>query len=115
VCGLDGSPLPFYHLLQNKLPELTQQECWSGFEYVGSANAATLPSLYRGRTILLLGDTARKAVGLPKMLIHPMRFRGVEWRQLPNPNGSWYDDLETRDLAASLLAELYERGRNMSQ
>lgn len=114
-----------WRMLVSRLPEVTRGQYMRGFErtnLVDSAEwdretaeqrAAELPSLYAGRTIVVLGDAPRRALGLPKMLIHPLRWRGCEWRQLPHPSGRccWYNDPECRDLAASLLAELYLRGQ----
>lgn len=110
-------------MLRTKLPEMTRLEYLRGFErtnlVVGSwsitkarRRAAELPSLYAGRTVVVFGERARAALDLPKKLIHPHEKDGVTWRQLPHPSGlnHWYNDPEHRELAASLLFELYKRG-----
>jgi hypothetical protein len=70
--------------------------------------AELLPDL-RGREIVLLGSQVRRAFGLPALLIHPLRWRGVRWRQIPHPSGRnlWYNDPTCRALVAMLLSELY--------
>jgi len=103
-----------WEMLREKLPELTHSECEDGFEVLNLLDTEhdTLPSLYEGRTIVVIGETGREALGLPKILLHPFMFRGVEWRQLPHPIGGyqWYSDRSCRDLAVLLLHELYLRG-----
>lgn len=122
-----------WHMLRTKMPELTDEQCEKGFETVNLMNniewsslsepwkqyrglakekAALLPSLYEGRTIVVFGEGGRRAVGLPKLLLHPLKYHGIEWRQLPHPIGSyrWYKDRNCRDLAIILLHELYVRG-----
>ena len=112
-------------LLRIRLPDLTRSQYSRGFERINLVDdmvwdrwkardkAAQLPSLYRGRTIVLFGDGVRRAVGLPKELIHPIERDGVVWRQLPHPSGRcrWYNDPEARDLASSLLYDMFMEGR----
>ena len=74
--------------------------------------AAALPSLYRGCTIVVFGDDCRQAVGLPQMLLHPIERNGITWRQLPDLTSEWYGDPECYDLAASLLCELFMKGKD---
>jgi hypothetical protein len=110
-------------LLRTKLPDMSRLDYLRGFERTNLVSgpwnmtkarvrAAQLPSLYAGRTVVVLGEKPRVALELPKQLIHPHERDGVTWRQLPHPSGLnlWYNDADNRELAASLLFELYTRG-----
>jgi hypothetical protein len=113
-------------LLETRVPGITRYDYLNGFERVNLVNSKTwskeearraakrLPSLYRGRTIVVLGGAVRDALELPAVLIHPVRKDGCVWRQLPHPSGRcrWYNDPECATLAATLLEELYLRGRS---
>jgi hypothetical protein len=48
------------------------------------------------------------------MLVHPVERDGTVFRQLPHPSGRcrWYNSAENREVAAQLLAELYDEGQN---
>jgi hypothetical protein len=108
-----------------KEPEMSRRQYLDGFERVNlvcgrawdralaERNASALPSLYAGRIIVVFGEECRRAIGLEKLLVHPIEQHGVTWRQLPHPSGrcTWYNDAEARDLAASLLIELYRGGK----
>jgi len=63
----------------------------------------------RGRSVVVLGNQAREALGLPRLLVHPQVIDDVTWRQLPHPSGRnrWYNDPGCRELASQLLASLY--------
>ena len=67
----------------------------------------------QSRTVLLLGDETRRAVGLSADLVLPVVLDGVTYRQLPHPSGRcrWYNDPVCADLAALVLEELYEGWR----
>jgi hypothetical protein len=113
-----------WQMLRDRRPDVTRLEYLRGFERANLVNgikwdrrkaeqaAVNLPSLYRGRTVLVFGDGPRKALRLPKKLIHPVEQDGVTWRQLPHPSGRchWYNNKECRALAALLLEELYNLG-----
>lgn len=114
-----------YQLLRSKLPHLLRQDYLNGFERVNlvdsklwSRRAAqqAAPGMVQrmaGRTVVTFGEEVRLALGLPKLLLHPQQVHGVTWRQLPHPSGRnlWYNDEKNRDLAATLLAELYMDGQ----
>lgn len=111
-------------MLKTRMPEVTRHQYLTGFERVNLVNSKTwdraqaktaakrLPSLYQGRTILVLGGDVRDALELPEVLIHPVRKDGCVWRQLPHPSGRnrWYNDPDCVALAATLLEELYLMG-----
>lgn len=113
-----------WQLLRIKDETITRGQYLEGFDRVDLVlglewsndlalqRASRLPSLYAGRTIVVFGDACRRAIGLPKMLIHPVELHGVTWRQLPHPSGRclWYNDIESKNLAASLLHELFLKG-----
>lgn len=63
-----------------------------------------------GSLVLVLGEGPRRALGLPRKLIHPVAVNGCVFRQLPHPSGRcrWYNDPTNRLLAGMLLEELYE-------
>lgn len=114
-----------WEMLHSKDPSIFRKDYIDGFErvnlvddrvwnsFVAESNASRLPSRYAGRTIVVFGEECRRAIGLPKMLIHPVEQHGVTWRQLPHPSGRnlWFNDPECYDLAASLLHELYLKGK----
>lgn len=114
-----------YMLLKMRIPDISRLDYINGFERVNLLNsvkwskadawaeAEHFPSRYRGRTIVVLGEAVREALELPKVLIHPVRRYGCTWRQIPHPSGlcRWYNDPECAELAAIMLAELYEKGR----
>lgn len=114
-----------WQLLRLKDDTITRRQYLNGFERVNLVRglvwdrteadraASNLPSLYSGRIIVVFGEECRRAIGLPKLLVHPIEQHGVTWRQLPHPSGrcTWYNDEEARDLAASLLIELYRGGK----
>lgn len=110
-------------LLQTRRPEVTSRDYLRGFDRMNILDgpwdvekardvARALPSLLRGRTVVVLGDGPRRVLGLPRILVHPHYDRGVTWRQLPHPSGRnrWYNDETCRALAATLLDELYTHG-----
>lgn len=106
-----------YDMVRSKDSTITHEQFTDGFERVSLIYRSTwsrvLPSLRNGGTIVLFGEECRVAFGLPSMLIHPIEKDGVTWRQLPHPTVSaeWYDNPECYDLAASLLHELYLKGK----
>lgn len=61
-----------------------------------------------GRTVLLLGEEVRRAVGVDRLLADPQLWCGVTWRQLPHPSGRnpWYNDAANRRLAGAVLEEM---------
>jgi hypothetical protein len=64
-----------------------------------------------GRTIVLLGDDVRRALGVEKL--EPgvrLWCGGTSFYQLPHPSGRchWYNDESNRRLAADLLKDLYD-------
>ncbi len=64
-----------------------------------------------GQVVVVLGEEVRKALGLPKVLIHPVQMMGLTFRQVPHPSGRtlFYNDPVQRQLVAMLLEELYRR------
>lgn len=114
-----------YGLLCLKFPDMLRHEYLEGFERVNLVeghwsmrrareNVPAFVEKYQGRTVLLFGEAVRTALKLPKRLILPLERDGIVWRQLPHPSGRnlWYNDPRSRELAASLLAELYLRGND---
>jgi len=61
--------------------------------------------------VVVFGEGPREALGLPKLLLHPIERGGVVYRQLPHPSGRclWYNHPTHRLLAGLLLEELYEQ------
>lgn len=114
-----------WQMLKSRLPDVSRVDYLRGFDRVNLINsrewdaaeawaaAEHLPSLYRGRTIVVFGEAVRKALELPKELVHPVQRRGCTWRMLPHPSGRcrWYNDPAQTALAAALLEELYLRGK----
>jgi hypothetical protein len=84
---------------------------WCAAQARAAAHSFTLGDSCRGRTILVLGEDVRRALGLPRQLIHPQEVCGASWRQLPHPSGRnlWYNHPTHRLLAGLLLEELYEQ------
>ena len=72
-------------------------------------NALAMWPTLLGRTVVLFGNEARDAFGVPPTLVHPQEYGGVTWRQLPHPSGRchWYNAPKNREVAALLLEELY--------
>ena len=114
-----------FTMLLVKMPDLLRHQYLDGFERVNLVDgkdfsmrlarqkAQEIVDKYQGRTVVVLGASTRAALKLPHKLILPMHRDGVIWRQLPHPSGRnrWYNDARNRELAASLLTELYLRGR----
>jgi hypothetical protein len=83
-----------------------------------SAEAAVLAgealrARWRGRVVVVLGDQPRRALGLPRLFLHPQTtLDGVTWRQIPHPSGRnhFYNDAGARALVGQMLAELYRGG-----
>lgn len=113
-----------WKMLQSRDPTITRKQYLDGFDRrnvlsqlrwdgeAAGAAADLIASVLRGRVVLALGDSVRKALGAPRLLLHPQEWRGVTLRQLPHPSGRcrWYNDPVSRDLAATLLHELYLSG-----
>ena len=102
--------------------DVTYQNCLGAFERIPLAEATEqravkLPSLYRGRTIVVFGDELLRALYLPKMLIHPIERNGVVWRQLPHlsETHTWFKDMNAKNIVASLLYDLYLKGQQRGQ
>jgi hypothetical protein len=81
---------------------------WNQVEAGRAGEAFT--SAARGRTVVVLGEPTRRAIGLPRLLLHPLQWRGVTWRQIPHPSGRcrYYNDADARAVVVALLAELYD-------
>jgi hypothetical protein len=92
---------------------------WSAAKAVRSAEDLRMELTARLSTsvVLVLGEAPRRALGLPKILVHPETRDGVIYRQLPHPSGRclWYNDETCADLAAMVLEELYESGKTSNQ
>jgi hypothetical protein len=93
---------------------LVAGKVWDKREAQRAADTFRKDSGNRGRVVLVFGEEPRKALGLEKLLVHPQRdlLCDITWRQLPHPSGRcyWYNEPECRELAADLLAELYDMG-----
>ena len=102
----------------------TEEEYVSCFERVNlvtgpwrqsaaDAAASLLRPVLRGRTVVLLGQSVRRAFGVPRLLVHPQVIDDVTWRQLPHPSGRchWYNDRRNKHVAELLLEELFEDWR----
>lgn len=113
-----------FEMLSTKIPDIYRKDYLDGFERVNMLTgswsmrrarerAPELVERFRGRTVVVLGQAPRLALGLPEQLVHPLDRDGVSWRQLPHPSGRnrWYNDPKNREIAASLLAELFLRGQ----
>ena len=94
----------------------SQGQYCSTFERRGLRYLSAFTAEMQGRTVVAVGERTRKAVGLPKHLVHPIVLDGVTYRQIPNPSGEgrWYNDPVCRELAGLLLEELYEEWRTKS-
>lgn len=89
---------------------LLRIQAWNGADARAAASAFA-GSLPPGSVVVALGEGVRRALGLPRMLVHPWRHSpGVTVRQLPHPSGRnpWYGHPAHRLLAGLLLAELYD-------
>lgn len=111
-----------YELLRTRVPGVTRRQYLDAFDRrnlvagvawrmdLARENGARLRQELAGRHILVFGEEPRRALDLPKSLVHPLvELDGTTWRQLPHPSGRnlWYNDEKNRALAAALLAELY--------
>lgn len=111
-----------FTMLSERVPGLTRGQYLHGFDrrnlvvskrWSRSAAEAVVAGYERdwqGRTVLVLGDEPRRALGLPRVLIRAVEHRGVNYRMIPHPSGRclWYNDPQCRALAALLLEELYD-------
>lgn len=95
---------------------LVSGERWSSARGSAGADELVRELMGSGRTVVVLGSETRRALGLERVLIHPVTAHGVHWRQLPHPSGRnlWYNDPACRALAADLLAELYDSSTGAS-
>lgn len=82
---------------------------WDAAESLDAALRLMDDSTLDGRTVVVLGDAPRRALGLKKRLIEPIRQYGATWRQIPHPSGRcrFYNDPTARAVVALLLEELY--------
>jgi hypothetical protein len=112
ILSIDASPHLIHRLLQilrKRIPDITQEDYLRVFEH-RTINDPVL----RGRTVVVLGDTARMVMDLPPLFLHPQIIDGVTWRQIPHPEDLWsYDDVNS-DLVAMLLESLYVSWENQN-
>ena len=80
------------------------------------AGDAFRSTLEDGDQVILLGEAVRRALDLPKMLIHPITVDGVTYRQIPHPSGlnRFYNDAVARQLVATMLLDLVRGSNNAS-
>lgn len=111
-----------WRMLNMLRPEVTKRDYIRAFERhnlcQGPWRLATarqvasdmLPEL-QGRTVLLLGERVRQAFRLPPQLVHPIRWHGVEFRQVPHPSGRnlWYNHPTHLLIVGALLEDMYDR------
>lgn len=64
--------------------------------------------LSEGDQVVVFGEVVRRALGLPKVLIHPVTAGGVCYRQIPHPSGltRLYNHPTMRWLVAQTLYDL---------
>lgn len=109
-----------WQLLRRRVPQVSRRDFLAAFERhnlvrgpwsadLARRRARDLRLLWRGRTVVVLGEAVRGAFDLPRELILPVRRDDVVWRQLPHPSGRnlWFNDETCAELAALLLEELY--------
>jgi hypothetical protein len=112
ILSIDAAPylIPkLLQILQKRIPNVTQEDYLRVFEH-RTINDPVL----RGRTVIVLGNTARMVMNLPPLYLHPQIIDGVTWRQIPHPEDLWFYDDVNVDLVAMLLESLYVSWENQN-